>query len=197
MSGQEPTIESLNADLAELEREIRALKMAQQRTESNAAAQAPAHAATDVERTAAVAGTGERAAGTAGPARTESHGVANAVRTAVEDTVAASFVATEATIDEAGGWFVTLTELGAIHSDQAKALLKDTLDTFKALRNAHSATDVLHVTFDHWNRRATHVAEGLTRTVELIARESRHASASVGEMWRPVIDLVRADAHRG
>ncbi|HTO58789.1 MAG TPA: hypothetical protein VMJ74_13390 [Pseudomonadales bacterium] len=195
MSGQEPTIESLNADLAELEREIRALKMAQQRTESNASAQTPASTGT-VEATATNAA-GESGTGAAGPAGAQSHGVANAVRTAVEDTVAASFVATEATIDEAGGWFVTLSELGAIHNDQAKALFKDTLDTLKALRNAHSAADVLHATFDHWNRRATHVAEGLTRAVELFARESRHASTSVGEMWRPVIDLVRADARRG
>jgi len=193
MSGHEPTIESLNADLAELEREIRALKMAQQRAATNAAAPPPSSAAVDVERTAARAG--ESGAGTAAPA--PAHGIPNAMRTAMEDTVAASFVATEATIDEAGGWFVTLSELGAIHTDQTKALLKDTLDTFKALRNAHSATEVLHVTFDHWNRRATHLAEGLTRTVELIARESRHASTSVGEMWRPVIDLVRADARRG
>jgi cell division septum initiation protein DivIVA len=168
MSGNEPTIESLNADLAELEREVRALSMAQQRP----AATGPA-------------------------AEHAPPSVADAARTAVEDTVAASFVATEEMIDSAGGWFVALSELGAIHNDQAKALLKDALDTLRALRNAHSAADVLRTAFDHWNRRATHVAEGLTRTIEVVARESRHASASVAEMWQPMVDLVRADTRRG
>jgi len=166
MSGNEPTIESLNADLAELEREVKALSMTQQ---------PPA---------AAPAADGKPQA------------ISSAARVAVEDTVAASFVATEEMIDSAGGWFVTLSELGAIHNDQAKALLKDTLDTVRALRNAHSPADVLRTAFDHWNRRAAHVAEGMTRTLEVLARESRHATASVGEMWRPVVDLVRADAHR-
>ena len=169
MSGNEPTIESLNADLAELEREVRALSNAQQCPADAAAAPA---------------------------AEDEPQTISDAARVAVEDTVAASFVATEEMIDSAGGWFVTLSELGAIHNDQAKALLKDTLDTMRALRNAHSPGDVLHTAFDHWNRRATHVAEGMTRTIEVVARESRHASTSVAEMWRPVVDLVRADAHR-
>src|SRR5262245_7822526 len=113
MPSDEPvTIESLNAALADLEREVRALSMAQQ----------PAHEQ---------------------PADASESRVAHAMRTATEDTVAASFVATEATIDRAGGWFVTLSELGAIQRDQAKALLKDSLDTLKALRNAQSPADVL------------------------------------------------------
>ena len=170
MSGNETTIESLNADLAELEREVRALSMAQP------------HVGADSSAAGA-----ESAPSTA----------ADVARIAVEDTVAASFVATEEMIDSAGGWFVTLSELGAIHNDQAKALLKDTLDTMRALRNAHSPADVLRTAFDHWNRRATHLAEGMTRTIEVVARESRHASASVAEMWRPVAALVRADVHRG
>jgi hypothetical protein len=164
MSGNEPvTIESLNATLAELEREVRALSMTQE---------------TPAESTAATSD------------------VAATARAVAEDTVAASFVATEAAIDRAGGWFVTLTELGSIQSDQAKALLKDTFDTLKALRNAHSPSDLMQVTFDHWQRRASHIADGLNRATEVIARETRHASASIGEMWRPVIDLVRADARR-
>jgi hypothetical protein len=166
MSGDEPvTIESLNAALADLEREVHALSMAQQAPQEQ-------------------------------PADASESSVAHAVRTATEDTVAASFVATEATIDRAGGWFVTLSELGAIQRDQAKALLKDSLDTLKALRNAHSPADVLQVTFDHWQRRTAHIAEGLNRATDVIARESRHATASVGEMWRPVVDLVRSDARR-
>jgi len=187
MSGNEPTIESLNADLAELEREVRALSMAQQRHPA-----APSVAAESAPTT--VAATNEAGAGSAEAAPEST--AASAARTAVEDTVAASFVATEEMIDSAGGWFVTLSELGAIHNEQAKALLKDTLDTMRALRNSHSAADVLQTAFDHWNRRATHIAEGMTRTIEVVARESRHASSAVTEMWRPVADLVRADAHR-
>jgi hypothetical protein len=177
MSGNEPvSIEALNAALADLEREVRALSKAQEPTAQDAPKPSDAMPST--------------------PTGQPESGVAHVARTVAEDTVAASFVATESTIDRAAGWFVTLAELGAIHNDQAKALLKDSLDTLRALRNAHSPNDVLRATFDHWQRRAAHITDGLNRATDVITRETRRASASIGEMWRPVIDLVRADARR-
>jgi polyhydroxyalkanoate synthesis regulator phasin len=182
MPNNEPvTIESLNAELADLEREVRALSNAQPQSTA-----APPPQASSPRQSAS----GERpSANTEDPASRVEH----AAQIAAEDTAAASFVATQATIDRTGGWFVTLSELGGIHNDQTKAFLKDAFDTLKALRNAHSAADVLQVTFDHLQRRAAHIADGLNRATDVIVRESRHASESVGELWRPVIDLVRTD----
>lgn len=156
------TIESLNEDLARLERDVRAL--------SNDSARRIDDGAENVAETARV------------------------IR---EEVVAAEFVATESAIENVSGLLAALSEIGAIQSEQLKIFFADHRDTLKALLQSRSPIDLMRLGYEHWNRRASHVAEGFTKTVEVLAKESRHATASAGEMWKPLVQLVRGDwSHR-
>ncbi len=148
------SIESLNADLAALERDVRAL-----------------------------------AKDTTSPP----DGIAATARTVEEEIVAAEFIAAEETIENVSGLLAALSEIGAIQSEQIRIFFTDHRDTLKALAQSRSPIDVARLGFEHWNRRATHIADGLTRTVGVLAKEGRHATTSVAEMWKPFIELVRGD----
>jgi hypothetical protein len=150
------SIESLNADLAELERDVRALVK------------------------------------DAGATQT----VAEKVKTVADEAVAAEFIATEEAIENVSGILATVSEIGEIQTEQLRTLLADHRATYDALLQIKSPFDFARLGFDHWNRRATHIADGLTRTVEVVFRESRHATHSVAEMWKPFVDLVRGDWRR-
>ncbi len=155
------SIESLNEDLAQLERDVRALSK---------------------DSTQAVDDVAEE--------------VAKRARVIQEDVVAAEFVATESTIENVSGLLAALSEIGAIQNEQFKMFFIDHRETLKAFVQARSPMDALRIGFEHWNRRATHVADGFTKTVGVLARETRHATSSAGEMWKPVIQLVRGDWSR-
>ena len=147
------SIESLNEDLAALERDVRALVKD---------AEAP-------------------------------EGVAAKVRTVEEEVVAAEFIATEGTVENVSGLLAALSEIGAIQNEQFRTFFTDHRATLRALLQARSPIDVARLGFEHWNRRATHIADGLTRTVGVLAQQNRHATTSIVEMWKPFIDLVRGD----
>ncbi len=144
------SIESLNEDLAALERDVRAL----------------------VKDAAKPAG---------------------AARTIQEEAVAAEFIATEETIENVSGFLATLSKIGEIQNEQIRTLFADHRDTLKALLQVRSPFDLARLSFEHWNRRATHIADGLTRTVDVISQESGHATRSMAEMWKPFVELVRGD----
>ena len=155
------SIESLNEDLAQLERDVRALSKDSMHTIDDAAQE-----------------------------------VAGKARAIQEEVVAAEFVANESAIENVNGLLAALSDIGAIQSEQLKMFFTDHRDTLKALVQTRSPMDAMRIGFEHWNRRATHVAEGLTKTVGVLARETRHATSSAGEMWKPVIQLVRGDWSR-
>ena len=148
------SIESLNEDLAQLERDVRALSKDTGRIVED---------------------------------------VAERARTVEEEIVAAEFIATEETIENVSGWLAALSEIGAIQNEQVKIFFADHRDTLKALARSRSPVDLMRLGYDHWSRRATHVADGLTKTVGVLAKEGRHVTASAAEMWKPLVQLVRGD----
>ena len=148
------SIESLNEDLAALERDVRALVK-----------------------------------DAAGPTQ----GVDDKVRTLEQEAVAAEFIATEETIENVSGLLAALSKIGEIQNEQLRTFLADHRDTLKALLQVRSPIDFARLGFEHWNRRATHIADGLSRTVEVISQESSQATRSAAEMWKPFIELVRGD----
>ena len=152
------SIESLNADLAALERDVRALV---------------------------------KDAGTAQTAAEQA--VSEKVKTVADEVVAAEFIATEEAIENVSGMLAALSKIGEIQAEQLRMLLADHRATFEGLMQIKSPLDFARLGFDHWNRRATHIADGLTRTVHVVSSESRHATHSVAEMWKPFVDLVRGD----
>jgi len=114
-------------------------------------------------------------------------------RTVEEELVAAEFIATEETIEGISGILETLSEIGAIQNEQVKIFFADYRDTLKAITQLRSPADVLRLGFEHWNRRATHVTEGFTKTVDVIAKEGNVLSTSMKEMWKPFVDMIRGD----
>ena len=92
-----------------------------------------------------------------------------------------------------GGIFETLREINAIQNEQVKTFFTDHRATLKAMMQLRSPVDLVQLGFEHWNRRAGHVAEGITRTVDVITKERKELSTSMAEMWKPFIELVRGD----
>ena len=149
------SIESLNEDLAALERDVRALVK--------------------------------------DAAKPAQDGVNDKMRTVEEEAVAAEFIATEEAIENVSGFLATLSKIGEIQQEQFRTFFADHRDTLKALAQVRSPFGFARLGFEHWNRRATHIADGLTRTVGVISQESGHATRSIAEMWKPFIELVRGD----
>ena len=114
-------------------------------------------------------------------------------RTVEAELVAAEFIATEETIEGVSGILETLSGIRTIQKQQVKLFFADHRKTLEGITQLSSPIDLVQLGFEHWNRRATHVAEGLTRTAELIAGEGRQVSMSVGEMWKPFVELIRGD----
>ena len=114
-------------------------------------------------------------------------------KTVEEEIVAAEYIATEETIEGVSGILETLSEIGAIQSEQFKTFFADHRATLEAMTQLRSPVDVLQLGFEHWNRRVSHIAEGITRTAEVIAKERSVLSTSMAEMWKPFVELIRGD----
>lgn len=119
--------------------------------------------------------------------------VADQSRTLREEAVAAEFIATEETMENVGSVMDTLSQLGDIQRQQWRIFVTDQRDTLKALVQSRSPFDVLRVGFEHWSRRATHVADGLNQTVTVLANEGRSLTNTLVEVWNPFIELLRRD----
>jgi hypothetical protein len=148
------TIESVNEDLARLQRDVRALSSDAGRLIGDVAAQS---------------------------------------RTIREEAVAAEFIATEETMENVGSVLDALSQLRDIQQQQMRAFFNDQRDTLKAITQVRAPVDLLRVGFDHWSRRVTHVADGLSQTVGVLANERRALTSSLVEMWNPFIKLIRRD----
>jgi hypothetical protein len=59
-----------------------------------------------------------------------------------------------------------------------------------------SPADFARVGFEHWNRRATHVADGIKATIGVLANESRSLTNTVVGVWTPFLQLIRRDWDR-
>ena len=115
------------------------------------------------------------------------------VRTVEEEVVAAEFIATEETIEGISGILETLSEIRSIQNEQVRIFFADHRDTLKGITQLRSPADVLRLGYEHWNRRATHIAEGFTKTAEVIAKEGNVLATSMQEMWKPFVELIRGD----
>jgi hypothetical protein len=114
-------------------------------------------------------------------------------RTVREEIVAAEFIATEEAIENAGSLLELLSRLGDIHRDQLKTLWEDHQQSWSALREVRSPTALVEVGFDHWKRRASHVAAGLNQVVDAVVGEGRHVTGAMLEMWSPFLKLLQRD----
>jgi hypothetical protein len=117
-------------------------------------------------------------------------------RTLRDETIVAEYVATEETMENVGSVLDTLVKLGELQQQYWRAFWSDQRETFNALTNLRSAADVWRVGFEHWSRRATHVADGIAQTAIVLANERRTLSDTFVEMWSPFVELVRRDWRR-
>jgi len=114
-------------------------------------------------------------------------------RTIREETVAAEFIATEETMETVGSVLDALAALRDIQREQMRVFFADQRETFNAFAQVRSPADLARVGFEHWSRRATHVAEGLHQTVDVLANESRSLTNTLVEVWTPFLQLMRRD----
>jgi hypothetical protein len=119
--------------------------------------------------------------------------VTERAKTVSNEIVAAQYIATKETISGVGAVFDTLSEIQTIQNDQLGFFFADHRDTLAAMTRLRSPMDFVQLGFDHWNRRAGHVADGITRTIEVIVKERGEFSASIAGMWQPLVELVRGD----
>ena len=119
--------------------------------------------------------------------------VAGQGRTIQEEAVAAEFIANEETMETVGSVLEALSELGDIQREQLRVFFADQLATAEAMIQVRSPADLLRIGFEHWSRRATHVAEGLSQTVNVLANEGRSLTNTLVEVWNPFIELLRRD----
>ena len=109
------------------------------------------------------------------------------------EMVAAQYIATKETMSGVGGIFETMSEIQAIQNEQVKSFFADHRATLKAMTQVRSPVDLVQLGFEHWNRRAGHVAEGITRTADVIAKERKELSTSMAGMWKPFVELICGD----
>jgi hypothetical protein len=109
------------------------------------------------------------------------------------EIVAAQYLATKETMSGVGGIFETLSEIQAIQNEQLENFFTDHRATLKAITQVRSPVDLAQLGFEHWNRRVGHVAEGITRTIDVIAKERKEMSESMAGMWKPFVELIRGD----
>ncbi len=148
------SIDSVNDDLARLERDVRALSKDAGRLLGDVAGQ------TDTLR---------------------------------EEALAAEFIVTGEAIENVGNFLNALSELRDIQKQQLRTFFEDQRDTIKALSQLRSPTELVQIGIEHWGRRATHVADGIGKSVTVLTNEGRAFTNTLVEMWNPFIELVRRD----
>ena len=114
-------------------------------------------------------------------------------KTVREEIVAAEFIATEEAIENAGSVLEALAQIGDIQREQLRVLFEDHKESWAALRNVRSPLGLAEIGFDHWKRRATHVAGGLNQVVDVFVGEGRHMTSAMFQMWKPFLKLVQRD----
>jgi hypothetical protein len=119
--------------------------------------------------------------------------VAGQGRTIEEEAVAAEFIVAEETMENVGSALEALSQLGDIQRQQVRMFFTDQLATAQAIIQVRSPADLLRIGFEHWGRRATHLTEGFSQTVDVLANEARALTNTLVEVWNPFIELLRQD----
>ena len=114
-------------------------------------------------------------------------------KAAREDVVAAEFIATEEALENTGSMLETLAALRDIQQESLRMLIDDHRQSWQALADVRSPLDLVQLGFEHWRRRSSHIALELNQVVDLIATSSRQMTASMVQVWKPFVDLVRRD----
>ena len=114
-------------------------------------------------------------------------------KTAREEVVAAEFIATEGAIENTGNVLETLAALRDLQQESLRVLIDDHRQSWQALADVRSPLDLVQVGFEHWKRRASHVALELNQVVDLIASSGRQMAASMVQVWKPFVGLLRRD----
>lgn len=122
-----------------------------------------------------------------------SEDIGQQARTMREEVVAAEFIATEEAIENAGSVLEAIAQLRDIQRDQLRVLFDDHKRSWRALADVRSPIGLIEVSFDHWKRRASHVAVGLNQVVDVLVGEGRQMTTSMVQMWKPFVQLVRQD----
>ena len=123
--------------------------------------------------------------------------VAGQGRTLKDEALAAEFLANEETIENVGSILDALAKLGDIQRQQLRDLFADHRATIEALTQMRTPFDLLNIGFEHWARRASHAAEGIGQTVDVLANEARALANTLVEMWGPFMELLRQDWRKG
>ena len=114
-------------------------------------------------------------------------------RTVREEVVAAEFIATEETLENTGSVLEALATLRDIQQESLRVLIDDHRQSWQALADVRSPFDLLQVGFEHWKRRASHVALELNQVVDVFTSSGRQMAASMVQVWKPFVGLVRRD----
>jgi dsDNA-binding SOS-regulon protein len=114
-------------------------------------------------------------------------------RTVREETMAAEFIAAEETMENVGTALDALATLRDIQREQLRIFFADQRETFGAFAQLRSPVDLARLGFEHWSRRATHVADGLNQTVSVFVNESRALTNTLVGVWTPFLQLLRRD----
>jgi hypothetical protein len=91
--------------------------------------------------------------------------VRHQTRTLRDEALAAEYVATEETMENVGSVLDALARLRDIQRESWQDFFADHRETLSALTQVRSPVDLLRVGLEHWSRRATHLADGVNRTV--------------------------------
>ena len=117
-------------------------------------------------------------------------------RTVREEAAAAEFIAAEETMENVGSVLDALSALGEIQREQLRIFFADQRETLGAFPQVRSPVDLARLGFEHWSRRATHVADGLNQIVGVLVNESRALTNTLVGVWTPFFQLLRRDWDR-
>lgn len=110
-----------------------------------------------------------------------------------QEVVAGEYIAAEEAMENFGSLLGMVSELNGIQLRQFKQLASDHGDTLQRLRDTRTPGDLAELGFDHYRRRSQHLIEGFNEAVEVITTEGQFLSNTLGEMWKPFLELVRRD----
>lgn len=117
------------------------------------------------------------------------------LRRSGDEIIAAEFLATEGALE----WCVAVVEdaqdWAVLGLKQWRHLASDQLLTLQAVMQARSLEDVADLPRQHWQRRLTHLGEGMEAARELARRSLLRGLTPLREVWLPFAGMVCRD-HR-
>ncbi len=114
-------------------------------------------------------------------------------RVVEEDVIAAEFIATEETLEGFGSLLDSLQRLSDIQKQQFGLFVDDGRETLSGIRDAESATDYIHLGFEHILRRGEHIGDGIKDCVDVVSGEANNLTDSLFSLWKPFFRFLRRD----